>query len=686
MNLCQINKIYEPKRSIDNIKIVKYLIRIIIYNRKQDTFTNQYEDVEEVHILSSQWIISNSILYICKEDKTFYLPKAIDVYAYLVGNLDYISDGCPIDCCNPQEKFPEINFCRIGSSMKLRTHFDEKEHKIQLSIFVLKAQKEYQIPWIDNSLPEHIVANNQWIYLSDNYNEIIAVLSMSGISGVNNLTLSNYLVLVKSLQNNSNIEIEDDVVQLISNMPLENSIGIPSTINAILYPYQKCGFLWLKYITGEGCGCILGDEMGLGKTLQIITLIVSRREQGQGVSLVVAPVSLMENWRREFVRFAPTMKILVHHGSQRTGNYKMFSHYDVVVSSYSNAVSDLAIFRMLDWDLVVLDEAQNIKNPEASRTKSVKRIPRAAGIAVTGTPFENHVTDVWSLTDFVFPDFLGTLTNFNQIITDDVNGAAAIEPMITPLLLRRRVAEVAKDLPEKIDIPVPLIMDDAEAHHYENVRQMLKMSSKSNAMNLAILQKLRMFCAHPYLIDGYTNADPQIVSTKYTRLCELLEEIVSTDEKVILFTSFNGMFEILRNDIPSRFGIRVFEINGSTPVEKRQDIIDHFSNERKSSLLILNPRAAGTGLNITAANHVIHFNLEWNPAVQDQASARAFRRGQTKTVFIYRLFYSNTVEEIVNERIERKREMAQTAIVGTTGDEENRDDIVAALMISPLGR
>ena len=228
-------------------------------------------------------------------------------------------------------------------------------------------------------------------------------------------------------------------------------------------------------------------------------------------------------------------------------------------------------------------------------------------------------------------------------------------------------------------------MSDIEAMRYEDARQSILDSFDARSATLAILTKLRMYCTHPFIVDsGNVGADPLQASTKYTRLCELLEEIIAANEKVIVFTSYTDMFTILENDIPSRFGIPVASINGATPVEERQHIIDSFSNIDGAAMLVLNPRAAGVGLNITAANHVIHYNLEWNPALEDQATARSYRRGQEKTVFIYRLYYIDTVEEFVNDKIFHKREMSEVAVVGSSGEENSKQLILQAIEKSPL--
>jgi len=251
-------------------------------------------------------------------------------------------------------------------------------------------------------------------------------------------------------------------------------------------------------------------------------------------------------------------------------------------------------------------------------------------------------------------------------------------------MIRRLVKDVANDLPDKIVIPTAMIMSDAESRQYETMRLETIAQDECRSPVLGLLQKLRMFCTHPKITDQDLSGDPAMLSIKYERLCEVLEEITGNNEKVLIFTSYIRMFDIFLDDLPARFCIPVLAINGETPVSERQKIVDTFSDVGGSAIFVLNPRAAGTGLNITAANHVIHYNLEWNPALEDQSSARAFRRGQNRTVFIHRFFYANSVEQVINERIERKREISDAAIVGISGEQENREDIANALLLSPL--
>lgn len=623
------------------------------------------------------WMIKNGILTCFKDSEEIVFDANIIYPAMIEGNSLTHFDPKELSC-----QLPELRFSRVSSTVFGYFRFDNSHIKFELRV----TRRGQTITLPDNrTVPNHFISGNTWFYLSNITPELNFLLNDWGPDSDGILSLGRYLHLLKALNEKGLIEYVDDAGPALTNRHFSDE-PVAAPLTADLYPYQKDGYRWMKYITNEHFGCILGDEMGLGKTLQIIALLADKCTQPDHHFLVVAPVTLLENWKREFSKFAPTVRTLIHHGSSRTGRYKDLLIPDVVIISYGTAVSDVAMLNMIRWDVVVLDEAQNIKSPSAARTKAVKRLNREIGIAVTGTPFENHMTDLWSLLDFISPGFMGTEAEFNALFDDDNRSAINIEPILSPLMIRRRVSEVAGDLPERVDIPVILQMDEYESLMYENQRKKIIEELGNKRATLVALQKLRMYCTHPSLIDESASfSDPARTSSKYSRLCEILSEVISQGEKAILFTSYTKMFEILRSDIPGRLGIPVLEINGETPVQERQPIVDQFSSYNGPALLVLNPRAAGTGLNITAANYVIHYNLEWNPALEDQASARAYRRGQEKTVFVYRLYYADTVEQIVNERIETKRDISELAVVGTKGTHENRDDILAALMMSPQG-
>ncbi|SKC10741.1 Helicase conserved C-terminal domain-containing protein [Bosea thiooxidans] len=356
--------------------------------------------------------------------------------------------------------------------------------------------------------------------------------------------------------------------------------------------------------------------------------------------------------------------------------------YDVVVTSYDNAVRDNSLLNMIVWKVIVLDEAQFIRNPDAQRTRAVKRLQREAGLAVTGTPVENRLLDLWSVVDFVLPGYLGDAKTFASEYSDDVDGAAKLEPLVSPLMLRRRVAEVAQDLPSRIDIPQVVELDEGEIAAYDAERERIY-AEYGAAATLVALTSLRRFCAHPALMNGNAVAADPMSFSKFRRMDEIVEEIFSRSEKVIIFTSFTAMADLIARHIKSRFGTFGGVIDGRLSIDERQPLIDRFSAVQGGAALVLNPKAGGAGLNITAANHVIHYNPEWNPALEDQASARAHRRGQQLPVTVHRLLVADTVEDVVDERLTRKRAISGTAVVGLEGKEDDYGDIVAALMRSP---
>lgn len=459
----------------------------------------------------------------------------------------------------------------------------------------------------------------------------------------------------------------------------------PAGVNATLYPYQLSGWRWLKFLLAEGLGGLLADEMGLGKTLQIISALSDSGGESLAPSLIIAPGSLLENWRREIAKFAPHLQVIKHHGPLRTGRPADLSQHDVVITSYDNAVGDNSLLKMVQWKAIILDEAQFIRNPDAQRTKAVKRLPREAGLAVTGTPVENRLLDLWSIMDFVLPGHLGDAKSFENHFPDDTDGASLLEPLVSPLMLRRRVAEVAQDLPPRIDIPQVLELDEHEAAAYDAERERIH-AEYGAAATLVALTSLRRFCAHPALMTGSAAIADAMSFSKFRRLDEIIAEIFAKGEKVIVFTSFTAMADMIARHVEQRFGAFAGVIDGRLAIDDRQPLIDRFSAVKGGGALILNPKAGGAGLNITAANHVIHYNPEWNPALEDQASARAYRRGQTLPVTVHRLLVADTVEDVVDERLSRKRELSGTAVIGVEGKEDDYGDIVAALSRSPSKR
>lgn len=632
----------------------------------------------------TKWIVEdNRLLLDARGIKIF--PDANKIYASLFENRPAVEDlnaGIP-------DYLDNLSFSRYPATVSLQIDFHpspDNPSGLLCRIVARHRDSQATLEETRSEIADHAIIRDTWFpFAPGALDEAFSLLEDAGVNEPGTLNLRQYLHLRQAGEHSELIE------DLTRNKEIHPGINVnpgdqaQGLFSGTLYPYQHDGWQWLSFVSNQQVGGILADEMGLGKTIQIIAVLASPERERVAPSAIIAPGSLLENWKREIARFAPGIKVLVHHGATRTGLPKSLLEYDVVVTSYDTAVRDGALFGMIEWQLVILDEAQAIKNPDTRRAQSIKRLNRQVGIAVTGTPVENRLRDLWSILDFVLPGYLGDRHTFESRYEDDSFGAAQIEPLVSPLMLRRRVSEVAGDLPERIDAPQALLLDDAEIDEYENIRQEIA-DEYGAAATFVSLAKLRMYCTHPLLLQELDGYQPEPLNfSKYQRLIEILEEIFSQSDKVLVFTSYNRMNDILVQDIAKRFGVFTSGIDGRTEIPERQKIIDRFSAEYGPALLALNPKAAGVGLNITAANHVIHYNLEWNPATEDQASARAYRRGQERPVTIHRLFLAGTVEETINDRLERKREIADSAVVGVTGKDADYQDILDALRISPRG-
>lgn len=623
--------------------------------------------------INKNWNIEDCILGFNKDDE-FKIPTTDEIYAAIFEN-NYSNEIQENDVTVLKNK---LSFSKYPVELKIVLQSKETGNfSIELVLQAILENGEFET-LSPKYKADHIVIKNTWYpFPTGQLEELMHTLDLADIYETGKIRLGQYLSLLK-LGSDS---VKNDVQFLNSNQSETESIEKPCDLKADLYKYQKKGWEWLRFMRQEKIGGILADEMGLGKTIQIISLFCSEKKD-IFPALIISPATLLENWRREIFKFASHINTHIHQGPKRTGFPNEIKKYNVVITSYETVIRDISLISQIDWKVVVCDEAQAIKNPQTKRAISVKKIPREIGFAVTGTPIENSLTDLWSIMDFSAPGFLGTQTVFETNFKQTTNGASQLEKIISPLILRRRVTQVAKDLPAKIIIPQVLELNNDESNLYEQIRIETINEFKANA-SLVVLSRLRLFCTHPFLIQDKPGEDPTNYSNKFKRLVEIVEEIVANGAKILVFTSFTKMIDIIVSDIKNRFGIYSNSIDGRTAINDRQKIIDEFSTIEGSALLALNPIAAGAGLNITAANHVIHYNLEWNPAKEDQASARAYRRGQDRPVTIHRLFYANTVEEAIDERLDRKRLLAGTAIVGVQGDADDYKDILNAIHKSP---
>lgn len=443
------------------------------------------------------------------------------------------------------------------------------------------------------------------------------------------------------------------------------------------YQYQSVGIDWLTDYFDNGLGALLCDEMGLGKTFQAIGLIAHALMGSDTPVLIVAPATLVENWKNELAMFLPSVAIHEHLGSLRAAYVNDLKNHRVILTTYDTLIRDASLFQELEISLILCDEAQALKSRHSQRHQAIRSLSCRSKVLITGTPVENRLTDLVALVDIVHPGLLGDPELFEELLVDTPNEAREIGQLASPLILRRRVSEVAQDLPALIEIETPLVPSQELAEHYDAFWRR-NSSSVPKSSFLATLTALTQICCHPKLvIEGAQDSG----STKFDKLYTILSELNDIDEdKVIIFSTYLDSIDLIVGFVSRHFGpARVASIDGRLPPNRRQGIVDSFNNEPGFKVLVINPKAGGTGLNITGANHVVHFNRQWNPAVEAQATARAYRRKQEKPVFVHKFYYLGTVEEVIHERLAMKSELADAALEDAEAgiDPETKEKMLA---------
>jgi SNF2 family DNA or RNA helicase len=475
-----------------------------------------------------------------------------------------------------------------------------------------------------------------------------------------------------------NPELKD---QVLASAKLDLS-QFENKLDVTPYPYQSVGIEWLRSQQNLGRkGVILADVMGLGKTLQVIGLITENVNRGLRNNLVICPGTLIENWRREISKFSSGLNYLIHSGSLRAGTAAKITNFDVVITSYDALVRDHAMLSSISWNLVIVDEAQFIKNPSAQRSARCKGLPRNFGIAISGTPLENRLLDLWSLTEFAEPGLFGTESQFENEFESDPLGALEVNRIIRPILLRRKLDDIEHQLPEMVVIDHPIIWPEELNNIYEEVRNEA-IREFAQAGGLVATGRLRKLTTHPLLME-IGPLDLTVLSPKYALALEIIEELFANGEKCLIFASYKKIIDLITEDIATRYPLAfVKSLDGRTPNDERTPLVDDFNNFSGSGVLVCNPIVAGAGLNIVGANHVIHYNLEWNPAKEDQATFRVYRNGQMKETFIHRLFFVDTIDEVIDQRIQLKRGLSDLSVDGPVTNE----DYLAGLQITPVGK
>lgn len=481
--------------------------------------------------------------------------------------------------------------------------------------------------------------------------------------------------------NSAPIRLSDEVRELISELTRQEVVSLPVGLNATLRPYQERGFSWMYRNMRIGFGSILADDMGLGKTLQAITLILKLKEEGaleEERVLIVVPTGLLTNWQAEICRFAPTLTTFVYHGTGR--DLKGFNA-DILLTTYGVLRSDNAKLKKRPWKVMFIDEAQNIKNHDTAQSKAVRSIPATTHVALSGTPVENRLTEFWSIMDYTNKGYLDSLKAFKENFAtpiqlyNDADCASRFRKVTAPFMMRRMKTDksIIADLPDKIELDDYASLKSEQAALYEKTLE-AAMSEiegisttdheslfKRQGLILQMILALKQICNHPaqFLKNGDCRTE---LSGKAEMLLDRIEGIVGNGEKVLVFTQFREMGDMLVRFIEERTGQRPMFYHGGCSIKERHEMVDRFQQNRADKVFILSLKAAGTGLNLTAASHVIHYDLWWNPAVEAQATDRAYRIGQQKNVMVHRFITKDTFEERINDMIQQKKHLADMTV------------------------
>ena len=456
-----------------------------------------------------------------------------------------------------------------------------------------------------------------------------------------------------------------------------DEIEVSKSLIAALRPYQERGYQWLYNNSKIGFGSILADDMGLGKTIQVITMLLNFKEEqklNKNKALIVVPTTLLSNWEKEIERFAPSLSMLIYHGLKRELDIK---GNDLIITSYGMIRRDIEKFKKNKWAAVIIDEAQNIKNPTTEQTKAIKKLKASVKIAMSGTPVENRLSEYWSIFDFINKGYLGSLKYFKKEFSapiekyGDEKQLNKFKKITSPFILRRLKTDktIISDLPDKIENDKYVSLTKEQTAIYKNVVDSMmhdvatleKGDIKRAGLVFKLMTALKQICNHPSQFLKKEDFKPDL-SGKATMLLNILQSIYENNEKVLIFTQYREMGEIIKKIIEEFFGRQALFLHGGVSRKKRDQMVEDFQDKNNVKTFILSIKAGGTGLNLTKANHVIHYDLWWNPAVETQATDRAFRIGQEKNVMVYRLITKDTFEEKINEMLQSKKELANLTV------------------------
>ena len=455
---------------------------------------------------------------------------------------------------------------------------------------------------------------------------------------------------------------------------------IPKDLNATLRDYQVSGFEFFKTLSDYQFGGILADEMGLGKTIQTIAFLLSNKDKK---SIVITPTALIYNWKNELEKFAPTLKVGLLHAakSEREKILDNIDNYDVILTTYTTYKNDIDKYKNINFDYCIIDEAQNIKNPDAIITKAIKNVNAKVRFALTGTPIENNLMELWSIFDFIMPGYLYNKSKFKSIFVNNDKNIIELKNLIKPFILRRTKKEVITELPDKIEQKIIIDLEKEHKRAYKGyvnlITRKIKENNQDNITVFSYLTKLRQLCLSPELmVKNY-----QGKNSKLDVLINIIND--SSDEKILVFSQFTKVLEVIGKRLNEE-NISYSYLDGKTSAKDRVKLVEEF-NTNNNKVFLISLKAGGTGLNLTSANIVVHFDPWWNPAVEDQASDRAHRIGQKNVVNVIKLIAKGTAEERVINLQETKKELIEDVINGNLDNSStlknlSKDDIIDLFM------
>ncbi|OAB42294.1 DEAD/DEAH box helicase [Paenibacillus glacialis] len=506
------------------------------------------------------------------------------------------------------------------------------------------------------------------------------------------------------------VELNEHLMKIMGQLRQQTdwpTLAVPEGLKADLRSYQHDGYAWLAFLRRFGLGACLADDMGLGKTVQFIAYLLHLKEStvdtdARFPSLLICPTSVLGNWQKEIARFAPSLRVMLHYGTKRYSNEEFLAEAiqaDVILTSYATATLDQDMLKESTWASICLDEAQNIKNAQTKQSSAVRSFPAKHRIALTGTPIENRLSELWSLYDFINPGYLGSSRAFNNRFINAIEKehneqkTMDLQKLVKPFMLRRKKKDPAiqLDLPDKNEMKTYIHLTTEQGALYDHtVTHLMERMQKLEGIErkgaiLAALTHLKQLCDHPILLtkesipeasngqDGVLETETLISrSAKLERLLAMVKELREEGERCLIFTQYIGMGQILQQVLQQELQEPVLYLNGSSSKSARDRMIDQFqshtlSPEEQPSVFILSIKAGGVGLNLTAANHVFHFDRWWNPAVENQATDRAYRMGQTKDVQVHKFISLGTLEERIDEMLENKQQLSDNVISSTEG-------------------